>query len=96
MISKPHLHRFLPVVAAVLTLRSMSGLLEAVLLHSEARSGTVSARLVALAGSGAKTLAGLDVFVHELSEVALIIFMCASDWSPLSHAFIILCASCHI
>ncbi|CAL8465905.1 g5441 [Coccomyxa elongata] len=73
------LHRptavFLPVVAAVLTLRSMSGLLEAVLLHSEFRSGAVSARLVALAGSGAKTLGGLDVFVRELSEVALIIFI---------------------
>ena len=72
-------------VAAVLTLRSVSGLLEAVLLHSEARSGAVSARLAALAGSGAKTLGGLDVFVRELSEVALIIFMCASKSSPWSH-----------
>lgn len=62
---------------------SVSGLLEAVLLHSEARSGAVSAPLIALAGSGANTLGRLDVFVRELSEVALIIFMCAPLLGPL-------------
>ena len=85
ILRKACLNRFLPVVAAVLTLRSMSGLLEAVLLHSEARSGTVSACVAALAGSGAKTLGGLDVFVRELSDVALIIFMCALKLEPLGH-----------
>ena len=68
------LNRFLPVVAAVLTLQCVSGLLEAVLLHSEAKSGTATL-LVALARNGPKTLSGLDIFVRELSEVALIIFM---------------------
>lgn len=58
----------------MLTLRSVSGLLEAVLLHSEAKTGAAT-WLVALARNGAKTLSGLDTFVRELSEVALIIFM---------------------
>lgn len=69
--------RFLPVVAAVLTLQCISGLLEAVLLHSGASSSSAATTwLVALAARAAKTLTGLDTAVRKLSEVALIIFMC--------------------
>lgn len=67
--------RFLPVVAAVLTLRSISSLLEAVVVHCDAGTGVVGNWLVTLAAHGAKTLAGLDVIVREVSEVALITFM---------------------
>ena len=65
---------FLPVVATVFTLRHLSRLLEAVLLHSEAKQ-IASAWLMAAAQKGSMALSGIDVFVRELSEVTLICFV---------------------
>jgi hypothetical protein len=67
--------RFLPVVSAVLMLRSASCFLEAVVVHSEARAGAAAKWLGGLAAHGSKTLAGLDIIMREVSEVALIMFV---------------------
>jgi len=58
----------------VLTLRSLSQLLEAVLLHSENKQIT-HAWLMAVAQNGSTILSSIDIFVRELSEVTLICFM---------------------
>lgn len=67
-----YLHSFLPVVAAVTTLRCVAGLLDALLLHAE-HGSQVAGWIVACARTGSQALVSADHIVRELSEIALII-----------------------
>ncbi|KAK9807577.1 hypothetical protein WJX72_003191 [[Myrmecia] bisecta] len=72
------LHRpaaiFIPVAAAIHSLRSVAVLLNAVLVH-QAQSKNLAGWLVATVQNCVRTLGAMDSIVIEVSEVALIVFV---------------------
>ena len=67
---------FLPVVAAAVTLRAISELVEALLAHVAAGQ-PIPGLAAACVQQAGRMLGSVDHLIRELSEVALVIFGCA-------------------